>query len=414
MLLIAAMGERLTPPERRLFKQLTGRDQEPRKRVEEFVGVVGRRGGRSRAAISVLAAYISGLCEHPALVPGERGVLLIIAPDQKQATICLDYITAAFEASPILRQLIEGRTQGTLRLTNKVDIEVRAGYFRHLRGPTYIGVVCDEVAFFHSENSANPDTEILNAVKPGLATTRGPLFMISSPYARKGELWRTFKRHYGAEGDPLVLVAKGTSREFNSTLPQSVVDRAIERDEPAARAEYLAEFRKDIESFVSVEAVTACVSPGVYERSPQRNVRYHGFVDPSGGSSNLFTLAIGHVDFAKQTVIVDAVREVRPPFSPEITVVELAKILHTYHVGTIIGDRYAGEWPVEQFGKVGIKYEQSAKPKRDLYTDLLPLINSRRIELLDDTRLVQPACKSGTEDCERRARLHRPPSRCPR
>jgi hypothetical protein len=44
--------------------------------------------------------------------------------------------------------------------------------------------------------------------------------MITSPYARKGELWRTYRKHYGPEGDPLVLVAKGTSREFNSTLPQ--------------------------------------------------------------------------------------------------------------------------------------------------------------------------------------------------
>ena len=72
------MGEQLTDDERAVFKQLTGREHEPGQRVEEFVGVIGRRGGKSRA-ISVLATHIAGLCEHRNLVPGERGVLLVIA-----------------------------------------------------------------------------------------------------------------------------------------------------------------------------------------------------------------------------------------------------------------------------------------------------------------------------------------------
>ena len=57
--------------------------------------MIGRRGGKSRA-ISVLATYIAGLNRHPSLVAGERGVLLIIAPDQKQADICLDYSRPTF------------------------------------------------------------------------------------------------------------------------------------------------------------------------------------------------------------------------------------------------------------------------------------------------------------------------------
>jgi hypothetical protein len=229
VLLIAAMGEKLDNDERVLFRELTNREREPGERVEEFVGVIGRRGGKSRA-ISVLATFIAGLCDHSSLVRGERGVLLIIAPDQRQAEIVLDYVTANFEASHILRQLIETRTARELRLKNRIDIEVRASDFRRLRGPTYIAVIADESAFWLNENSANPDDEILNAIRPGLATTGGPLFMISSPYARRGELWRTYDRHYGAKGDPLVLVALGTSRTFNPTLSQRVVDRAMERD----------------------------------------------------------------------------------------------------------------------------------------------------------------------------------------
>lgn len=329
VLLIAAMGEPLTDAERQLFQQLTNRPQEPNQRVEEFVGVIGRRGGKSRA-ISVLATYIAGLNRHPSLVPGERGVLLIIAPDQKQADICLDYCEANFRNSPVLAQLIESRTARSLKLTNRVDIEVRASDFRRLRGPTYIAIICDELAFWYSDNSANPDLEILNAVRPGLATTGGPLFMISSPYARRGELWRLYDRYYGKADDPLILVAQGTSRTFNPSLPQSVVDRAMERDPSSAQAEYLAQFRTDLEAFVSIDAVRACVSTNTYERAPIPGTTYHAFVDPAGGSgSDSMTMAVGHIDHSKQTVILDALREVKPPFSPEQVTAEFAALLRS-------------------------------------------------------------------------------------
>ena len=109
-LLIAAMGEALTDEERALFTTLTGREREPLQRVDELAAVVGRRGGKSRA-MSVLAAYIAGLCDHSdALVPGERGVLLCVALDQRVAKIILDYAQGAVQAVPILRQLIANRT----------------------------------------------------------------------------------------------------------------------------------------------------------------------------------------------------------------------------------------------------------------------------------------------------------------
>jgi hypothetical protein len=251
VLLFAAMDELLTEDERALFTQLTGRSQVPLQRVEEFVGVIGRRGGKSRA-IATLAVYIAALCSHTdTLVPGETGLVLIIAPDQRQALIVLEYIAAALAATPILAQLVASRTVDTLTLTTGISIEVRSASFRRLRGPTYLAVIADEAAFLLADESANPDVEILNAVRPGLATTNGPLIIISSPYARRGAVWDTWRRHYGVAGDPLILVAQRASR--TSTLPQSVVDRALERDErdaASASAEYLAQFRTDVESFV--------------------------------------------------------------------------------------------------------------------------------------------------------------------
>jgi hypothetical protein len=233
--------------------------------------------------------------------------VLIIAPDQRQALIVLEYIAATFAATPILSQLVASRTADTLTLTNRVSIEVRSASFRRLRGPTYLAVICDEAAFWHSDESANPDVEILNAVRPGLATTNGLLAIISSPYARRGVVWDAWRCHYGPAGDPLILVAHGASRTFNPSLPQSVVDRALERDAASASAEYLAQFRTDVESFISREAVEACVAVGVRERAPLPDADYMGFVDPSGGSADSMTLAVAHKE--GDVVVIDALRE---------------------------------------------------------------------------------------------------------
>jgi hypothetical protein len=388
VLLTASIGEPLTDDERDTFTKLTGRHHEPGQRVEELCAIAGRRGGKSKA-MATLAAYIAGLCTHP-LTRGEKGVLLCIAPDMKQAGIVLSYTVAAFEQSPILRQLIGNQTSDTLELTNGISIEVRAASFRRLRGPTYICVIADEAAFWHSDESANPDTEILAACRPGLATTNGMLVIASSPYARRGVLWQAHKQHYGPDGDKLILVAQGESRLFNPSLPKRVVERAYERDPASAAAEYGAEFRRDIESFVDLAAVEACVAVGVYERPPLSNLSYCAFLDPSGGSADSMTLAIGHEQ--DDVAILDAVREVRPPFSPEDVVSEFAALLKSYRIAHVTGDRYAGEWPRERFDVHDVKYEAAARPKSDLYRDLLPAINSRKVDLLDHPKLVAQLC----------------------
>jgi hypothetical protein len=394
VLLIAAMGEALiSDDERAIFKKFTGREREPLQRVSELAIVGGRRSGKSRA-LATLAAYIGGLCNYKeVLVQGETGVLLCLAQSQHIAKQLLNYCEADFAASPILSQLIVNRTADTIELNGNIKIEVRPASMKKLRGPTYIGILLDELAFFFTEeNYANPDSEIIAAVTPGLLTTRGMTVMASSPYARKGVLWDVFKTHYGADGAASVLVAKGTTRDFNSTVPQDEIDRLLEKDPARNRAEYLAEFRTDLESFVPAEIVEACVQPGIYERLRERDTQYFGFVDPSGGSSDSFTMCVGHMPYGQESVVIDCLREARPAFSPEVVVKEFSELFKSYGITTIYGDRYAGEWPVEGFAKQGISYQQSAKPKSELYTGLLPLINSCRIELLDNRRLVAQLC----------------------
>ena len=220
-ILIAAFGEELNCEERRLFESLTKRAQEPLQLVEMLVAIVGRRGGKSRAA-AVIAVYIAALCDHSdKIVVGERPVVLCIAQNQKQANVVFSYVAGIFESTPALVSMIANQTADSITLTNGVVIEVRAASFRGLRGVTALAVIADESCFWRTdEGSANGDSEIITAILPALATTGGPLILISSPYSRRGRTWEIYKRHFGPQGDPLILVAQGASRDFNPGLPQ--------------------------------------------------------------------------------------------------------------------------------------------------------------------------------------------------
>lgn len=389
IVLMAAMGEPLKADELPIFAALTGRTSSPTARVDEMAAVVGRRGGKSRG-LSTAAVYIATLCDHSAvLASGERGIVLLIAPSQRQAHVSLDYCASIIADSPELRNLVTSVRADSISLSNGIDIEVRAANFRQLRGVTCVAVLADEVAFLADDGSgsANPDIEILNAVRPSLATTKGPLLIASSPYRKAGALWDIYRENYGPDGDPSILVVKGASRDFNPSLDQKVVDRAMARDPAAASAEFLATFRNDIESYVSAEVVDACVDHGVRERPPVRYHRYFSFVDVAGGSGqDSFTLAVAHREGG--TVVVDAIREVRPPFSPSDTVRDYSRLLRTYGITHVSGDRYGGDWPKSEFQRYGIHYRLSDLNKSEIYIESLPRLNSRTIRLLDNERLV--------------------------
>ena len=88
------------------------------------------------------------------------------------------------------------------------------------------------------------------------------------------------------------------------------------------------------------------------------------------------------------TVLLDMVFEKRPPFNPSEKTEEIAALLKTYGLSQITGDRYAAQWVVEAFHKVGIKYLQSERDRSQIYLDTLPLFTAGRARLIDSPRLV--------------------------
>jgi len=368
--------------QKKVFKKCAGGRKWPEKAVSEAWVIVGRRGGKS-TIVALIAAFLAAFREYPTLASGEVGHVLIVSVTKAQANIIKRYLSGIFNKNTFLKSLVVRETQTEIELSNGIIITVLTSDFRSIRGYTAIACIVDEIAFFFSEGS-KPCYEAIRALRPALATTAGPLITISSPYAKRGALYTTWKNHYGKDSD--VLVWQAPSILMNPTLSQETIDRALSEDPEGGQAEWLGRFRSDIESYISRESLEACVVPGRYELPPIPGLRYTAFCDPSGGGRDSMTLAISHVEDEKR--VLDCIRERKPPFSPDDVVREFAQTLRHYGISTVTGDRYGGVWPESRFQAHGITYKTSEKVKSDLYKELLPLLNSGQCELLDNEKLI--------------------------
>ena len=377
-----------------IFRECTGRQDPPTEPARECWMPIGRRGGKSRV-LALLAVYLAVCFDwQQYLAPGERGYLSILAAFRLQASTIVGYVTAAFLDHPRLSRLLaKPPAAESVDLIGSVTIRVATASFRAVRSPTTIAALCDEIAFWQTDDaSANPDREILAAIKPSMLTIpNSMLFGASSPYARRGVLWDAYDNHYGEKHRPgAPLVWKAATWTMHPAVDRAEIDARYEDDPLAAAAEYGGEFRSDVAAFVDSAVVKALVARGVREIGPVAGTRYRAFVDPSGGSADSMTLAIAHLEGERG--VLDCVREVPPPFSPEGVVSEFAGTLKAYRINQVRGDRYAGEWPRERFRANGVSYEVSEETKSEIYQAFLPMLNSARVQYLDLPRLVNQTC----------------------
>ena len=370
-----------------LYHQATGRTAPPPEPVREAFALCGRRSGKS--IVAALLAVFCALFRHYRLAPGETPVILIAAVDKRQAQVILDYCRGLLEASRLTRAEVAQTTAETITLRSGVRIEVRSNNFRSIRGVTCAAAVIDEACFLRDEDSSAPDVELHRALRPALSTTRGLLVAISSPWSKRGLMYQQWRKHHGRDGDP-VLTWVAPSAVMNPTLDAAMIEEALTDDPVAAKTEWGAAWRDDLSPFLSQEMVDQVAVPGRHELPPVTGLRYAGFLDASGGSQDSFTCAVGHGEDrdGQRVAVLDAIRERPAPFDPADVVREYSRLLKDYGLTTATADRYAGAWVTSAFAEHGVAVEQSAAPKSDLYLGLLPLITSRRCELLDNARLL--------------------------
>lgn len=373
---------------KRLVETCTGRKigMLPPDGFDAALFLTGRRSGKSRVA-AIIGAYEAVLAGHEnKLAKGEKGIVPVCSPTKYQSRIVTSYLRAIFD-TPLLRNEVVSESREGFELRNGNRIEILAGDWRTIRGYTLLAAIIDEACFFgyDAESKVRSDTELIRAIKPSLATVRGKLICISSPYAKKGWCYTQWKKNFGNDAGK-VLVWNCPSTTMNPTLPQSVVDDAIAEDYQAAKSEYLGEFRDDVVIFLDRNLLEQYIMPGRTELQPREGQRYVAFVDLSGGRGDDAALAIAHKTEGK--IIIDLAKRWRPPFSPQYVVAEMADIVKRYGIKRITGDNYAAEFAASAMAANGIRYTKADKPASALYLELLHMLCSGQIELPDNDLLI--------------------------
>jgi hypothetical protein len=388
-------GLPLEPSELDLWTKITGREAPPTASFSEAYLVKPRRaGGTLFAAAVALHAALQDYLER--LGPGEIATVALIASDRRQARQALNYVKGLIANSSLISAEHPSETAETVTFAHGTALEVHTTSFRSTRGYSYAAVILDELAFFRDDLSANPDVELVRAVRPGLANLRGRLLGLSSPHSRRGHLFEMFRQHFAKPSRVLVIKAGGPT--LNPTIDQDVIAQARIDDPIAARSEWDADFREDISQYLEDALIDQALSPGTKSRPRQEGCVYAAFCDPSGGRHDSMTLGIAHQEVGGK-VVLDKLIKTTPPFEPDTVVALYAQTLGAYGLSRVVGDRYAGEWVSAAFRRHSIQYVPSPQDKSAIYVDCLPLFTQGMVTLVDS-----PALETELRLLERRPR----------
>jgi hypothetical protein len=377
--LSACYGLSMSEEDLAIFRHQTGLEGPDPSGYEEIYCVSGRRSGKSKIASLICAFEAVFGSAALQLGVGDKAYIFLIATNLAQAKICFAYIKSFLELSP---ELILRQTTEEIELKNGITVAVKPCSYRSGRGFQTACIVLDELAFFRDENSANPAEDVVISLLPGLMKD-AKILGISSAYAKAGYLYEEFKAGW-AKPSP-VLIWRGTTKEMNPSFHTPLLQRLFRRDAVAARAEFDSEFRDDLATYISLEALKAAAV-----RQPVLANTKHSctaFCDPSGGRSDAMTLAIAHTEGDK--IVVDRVEERTAPFDPQVVVREFSDILKANRITRVISDRFGGVWVEDAFRKVGIQVEMSEMSKNDLYLNFSPLLAMGRVELVKNEKLLR-------------------------
>jgi hypothetical protein len=109
-------------------------------------------------------------------------------------------------------------------------------------------------------------------------------------------------------------------------------------------------------------------------------------VDAATTGSELLQEGLDMLD--GERAVLDVVREVKAPLRPDQVAAEFSALFKQYRVCEVRSDRYGAEWVTEAFRKHEITVKQSELTSSELFIELLPLINSRQVVLLDNDRVT--------------------------
>lgn len=392
----AIFAEPLTSEELATFAKITGRTIAQDTPAKEVWLACGRRAGKDYF-IAALVVWLACFRRYR-FNKGELGRIMLLAVDSDQADVLYAYVTGLVDSIPRLRRMVIKRSvkfgMRRTEFSTGVEILIKVADKRRVRGRTVVAVVADEVAhWFSEEHHSNPDVEVLNAIRPGMLGVPGALLIgISSPYRRAGELFETDQRVWAKNGSPILFIRAATwvmrpdTPDHHARYPTFTAELEAERERDPAffAAEFGAEYRLDLEDYLTLEQVQSVT----VERSSlpyTEGMKCHAFIDTAGGEGqDSQVLAIG-MELPEQRGAVCSLTEWKPPFDAMSAAIQVAEICAQYHVTTIVGDNYGGAQfasMLKQVSRSRIRYVVEEKKKTLLYRGFAGTVTGHLIELL--------------------------------
>jgi hypothetical protein len=386
----ASRGEPLTSSELARFHQVSGGVDPPTSPCAESWHIAGRRSGKSRMA-ALAGSYLATCIDYRArLAPGEVAYVLIISPTMDQSQTVFGYCRAFLEDSPLLSRPIESMTTSEIRLTreHRVVIACHPASYRSVRGRSLCAAILDESSMFRSEDSAQPDIEILRALEPSLMPG-APIIGIGTPYRQTGVLFERFRDYFGKPVDD-ILVVRAPTLVFNPSYDRKKIARAHRTDPESAQAEWEAIFRSDLQALLDEETVQQAVNHNrPFEIPPREFHTYRAFGDPGGGRGDAYTLCIGHME--GERFVADVVRGRTPPYDPNEVTKEFADLCREYRCSKLTTDNYSAGWVESAVQRAGLTHALAENTKSELYLAGLPMWVRGNVDIPNLTILIREA-----------------------
>jgi len=368
------------------FRVIAGYDYRPRPYPGGLVVVAGARGGKTERLLAAPLVYEALCADHSSyLSRGEAAAFPLVAQDARATRVAFGYIKAMLTETPELAPFVRDVRASEIDVGERVTISCFACTVGGTRGYTIGAAGLDEEAYWDVDGQ-----EILRSVRRGMGTVPQPrLFVVSTPRARHGILWRAYESSWG-KPEAKTLVIHAPTALLNPSFRLDRLAEEADLDERGAGRDYEARWLADEEVYVSPDVLAANVEP---RRSlpPVPGVHYVGACDPSGGGGReRFAWCVAHREGPR--VVVDHVGwrggDGRA-FSPQDAVAASAADFKAYGVPSLVGDRYAGLWVSQAFAEHRITYVFSARDKSGAFVECAPLFHRGAIALPDMPELLR-------------------------
>jgi hypothetical protein len=380
-------GLKLNGEELDFYYRATGRKIYIPLEQKEVTAIIGRRGGKTRLAaqIAVFEAF-----RHK-LPRGKRAFILVIAPVLRQSETAFDYISEYIHGSPVLLRSIVEERKSEIKLRNGITIRCQPCNTT-VRGLSVVCAICDEVGFWiHEQTAANPEEQVMAALRPTMATFRdAKLIKISTPCRKEGILWRDLQDRQNLR----YTVRQLSTKDMNPTISDEVLEEARCDNEEYFRREFLAQFTDSLVGWITPEMLDPCIARGQREFPRVFSGTYIAAVDPAFRNSD-FGFAIlhrsddGHITVA-YTARWSGTR--KNPLNCDSVCAQIKDVLRRYEINSLIGDQYCFPVLKDRFRQLEIFYREisfGSHTRASIYGNLRQLIAQQKITIVEEPELLR-------------------------